>query len=226
MLELGYDMKKTRLTVAVIFALASMLRLNAQPGSLDITFNPGSSLGTVLCTALQTNGQIVIGGYFTAINGSNRHGVARLNADGSLDFSFDPGVGPNSGSGVMGLAVQPDGKILICGSFSELNNLNCAGFARLRSDGSVDTGFTNLAHGVSALALQPDNKILVAAEFSHHMKTFHKKSAQVKSKKDKARPTELEKYLATKSEAQIMAMLRRGKPEKYGDCVVIHVDKK
>jgi len=149
--------------VAVISAciLASTLLSCAQPGSLDLTFNPGSGANaTVLCMALQTNGQMVIGGYFTTFNGANRHGIVRLNADGSVDSSFDPGTFVSGGNPVNSLALQQDGKIFICnnGSF---------GFARLRADGSVDTSFTNLFVGgsVSAVDLQNDGKILVDGGF-------------------------------------------------------------
>ena len=138
--------------------------LAQQAGSLDMTFNPGSAANaTVLCMALQTNGQIVIGGYFTTFNNANRHYIALLNTDGSVDSSFDPGIGPNDA--VSALALQPDGKILICGSFSQLNNLPCYNFARLRPDGSVDTGFTNLFGSLRALGLQNDGKILVSGTY-------------------------------------------------------------
>jgi uncharacterized delta-60 repeat protein len=157
---------ETKAPLSAVAGIAACLSLlisssSAQPGSLDFTFNPGTGANaTVLSIALQTNGKIVIGGYFTTFNGANRHYVARLNTDGSVDSSFDAGIGPNGS--VNGLAVQPDGKILICGPFGELNNLPWFGFARLRTDGSVDTGFANLFDGVRALGLQNDGKILVS----------------------------------------------------------------
>ena len=100
-------MKIKRLTVAAFLGwiLASTFLSLAQTGSLDATFNPGSGPnGTVTCMALETNGQIVIGGNFTSFNGASQNHVARLNADGSLDSSFYPGVGPPAcpGSGRIG----------------------------------------------------------------------------------------------------------------------------
>ena len=57
------------------------------------------------------------------------------------------------------------------------------------------------------------------------MKAYRKQArARLKRKKSKTRPTELEKYIATKSDAQLMAMLRRGMPEKYGDFASHHFD--
>ena len=148
----------------------------AQPGSLDITFNPGSGLNypslsdpIVFCMALETNGQIVIGGRFSTFNGVNRTCVARLNADGSLDPAFDPGAGPNNN--VAALAVQPDGKVLIAGPFNYLNGLAWNYVARLRADGSADVGFATGAtnapnYYVNTVALQPDGKVLIGGQFS------------------------------------------------------------
>jgi len=159
------NMKLSKALVGLVglFTLCSSA-LAQQAGSLDMTFNPGSAANaTVLCMALQTNGQIVIGGYFTTFNDANRHYIALLNTDGSVDSSFDPGIGPNDA--VSALALQPDRKILICGSFSGLNSLPCFGFARLRADGSVDTGFTNLFGSLRALGLQNDGKVLVSGTY-------------------------------------------------------------
>ena len=66
--------------------------------------------------ALQPDGKLLIGGNFTSYNGTPRNRIARLNADGSLDASFNPGTGANSS--VYALALQPDGKLLIGGDFT------------------------------------------------------------------------------------------------------------
>jgi uncharacterized delta-60 repeat protein len=157
------------------FVLISTSIAHAQPGSLDVTFNPGSGAGGsspyIYCMALQTNGQIIIGGGFTTFNGVNRTRLARLNTNGSLDTSFDPGVGPDGS--VLALALQPDGKILIGGVFGSLNNVPWNRFARLRPDGSVDMSFDeSYAHygsvsggTVYALAVQADGKVIVGGDF-------------------------------------------------------------
>jgi uncharacterized delta-60 repeat protein len=71
-------------------------RLNSV-GSLDQSFDPGSGAGgeAVMATALQDDDRIVIAGSFTSYNDIPRKGIARLNHDGSLDTSFDPGYGAN-----------------------------------------------------------------------------------------------------------------------------------
>ena len=68
-------------------------RVNAD-GTLDTTFNStGSGAdGTIRAIAVQPDGKVLIGGDFTHFNGTPRFGVARLNTDGSVDTSFDPGT--------------------------------------------------------------------------------------------------------------------------------------
>jgi len=68
-------------------------RLNAD-GSLDTAFSTSKGSGAnaaVRAVAVQADGKVVIGGDFTKIDGVTRNYLARLNADGSLDTSFDPG---------------------------------------------------------------------------------------------------------------------------------------
>ena len=60
----------------------------------------GTRYADVNGLALQRDGKVVIAGRFTHVDGINRHGVARLNADGALDLSFNPGSGANLDYGV------------------------------------------------------------------------------------------------------------------------------
>ena len=143
-------------------------RLNAD-GSLDNSFDVGSGVGSVGMSyvnsiVIQSDGQILIGGLFTAYNGQPRNNIVRLNANGSLDESF------NDGSGVNGaltcIAVQSDGKIVIGGLFTTPRNR----IARLNADGSLDTTFLNTGTGasatVSSIAIQSDGKILIGGLFT------------------------------------------------------------
>jgi uncharacterized delta-60 repeat protein len=154
----------TSIQVTIIGLCLTQLT-QAQPGSLDVTFNTGTGANaTVFGVTLQTNGQVIACGRFTTFNSLIRHYIARLNSDGSVDPSFDPGTGPNSA--VSGLAIQPDGKVLIWGQFTFVNSLPYLGLARLRGDGSVDTGFTNLFVAIYALALQSNGRILISGNLS------------------------------------------------------------
>jgi uncharacterized delta-60 repeat protein len=117
---------------------------------------------------VQSDGKVLIGGGFTAYNGTSRGNVARLNSDGSLDTDFATGAGANNYVG--SVAVQSDGKILIGGGFTTYNNTSRGGVARLNSDGSLDTGFLATGAGangqVESVAVQSDGKILIGGRFT------------------------------------------------------------
>ena len=141
-------------------------RLNAD-GSLDTSFDPGAD-AAVYAIAVQPDGKILVGGSFTTLGGGGtgttpRNRIGRLNADGSLDTSFNPGVG---GLWVYTLAVQEDGKILVGGFFETLGGSTRYCIGRLNADGTLDTSFNPGARWhVYAIAVQPDGKILVGGQF-------------------------------------------------------------
>ncbi|GDY18897.1 hypothetical protein LBMAG56_02420 [Verrucomicrobiota bacterium] len=149
-----------------------LARLNTD-GSLDASFVPfGLSItGSVYSVAIQTDGKVLVGGQFLAAGGpglqTNMGGVVRLNADGSLDTTFFAGTGADDS--VSAVAVQPDGKVLLGGSFANVNSIGRSRIARLNADGSLDAslnvglGANNL---VTSLALQGDGKILLGGAFT------------------------------------------------------------
>jgi len=145
-----------------------LARFNAD-GSLDGSFGlviGNRDWGSVNALAVQPDGKVLVGGSFYSINGTNRPGIARLNANGSLDNSFNPGTGAN---GVSSVALQPDGKVLIGGGFTTVNGANRSGIARLNSNGSLDGSFnpgTGANGNVLSVALQPDGKVLIGGEFT------------------------------------------------------------
>jgi uncharacterized delta-60 repeat protein len=144
-------------------------RLNAD-GSLDTGFNPGTgAVNSIRSIAVQSDGKILIGGFFTSYNGTGRNRIARLNTDGSLDTGFNPGTGADNG--VSTIAVQADGKILIGGSFTSYNGTGRNRIARLNADGSLDTSFnpgTGANLNIISTALQSDGKILIGGEFTSY----------------------------------------------------------
>ena len=141
-------------------------RLNAD-GTLDASFNVNiqtsvnSGLNAVM---VQPDGKILIGGNFTAINGTARNNLARLNADGTLDASFN--LNPNSS--VTALVKQPGGKTIIGGSFTNISGTPQSRIARLNADGTLDTSFTSnfLGQGVRDIEVQADGKIIVGGSSS------------------------------------------------------------
>ena len=152
-------------------------RLNTD-GTVDPTFNPnatGPLVAQVFALALQSNGQILVGGAFSSLqpNGAaaptTRNHIARLNADGSLDNAFNP----NAVAAVTSVAVQPNGQILIGGAFTTLQPNGAANpttrnhLARLNSDGSLDGTFDPSPNGsVAAIAVQEDNKVVFGGTFN------------------------------------------------------------
>jgi hypothetical protein len=76
---------------------------------------------------------MVLGGFFTTYNGVARSLLTRINADASLDTTFDPGTGASM-SAVRALALQTDGKVLIGGAFSTYNGVSRPSIARVNGD--------------------------------------------------------------------------------------------
>jgi len=144
-----------------------LVRLNPS-GRADTSFAPGSGADAqIFAVAVQPDGKIVIGGDFTRFNLVERNRIARLNPDGSLDNTFTPGAGPNTG--IRCLSLQPDGKLLIGGVFTSVNGVARGRVARLNADGSLDMGF-NPGEGASEVvrwvAPQADGKVVVVGGFS------------------------------------------------------------
>src|SRR5580658_962517 len=87
------------------------------------------------------------------------------------------GFDPNANSIVNTIALQPDGKILMGGYFTQLhplgNPVTGAGYiARLNHDGTVDTSFTAGADNVvRTMVLQPNGQILVGGTFQNIIPT-------------------------------------------------------
>ena len=143
-------------------------RLNSD-GTLDTAFDVGLSAdGSVRAVALQSDDKLVIGGLFSAVSGEQRNSVARLNTDGTLDSTFDPGTGANGS--VYAIAVQLDGKIVIGGDFTSFDGVSRNRITRLNEDGTIDTTI-NFGTGanafVSTLVIQTDRKIILGGGFTN-----------------------------------------------------------
>ncbi|MCX6936962.1 MAG: hypothetical protein NTU80_03550 [Verrucomicrobia bacterium] len=139
-------------------------------GAIDTGFNPGTGANnTIYALVRQPDGKILIGGSFTSYNGTARNRIARLNSDGSLDPTFDPGSGADAV--VYAVLVQPDGAVLIGGSFSHYNGTARNGLVRLDRTGAQDNSFADFTgptvFSIKALALQTDGKLLVGGSYYH-----------------------------------------------------------
>jgi len=145
-------------------------------GGVDTTYSPNPN-NRVESMVMQGNGQIVISGLFTTLNpnatstsvATVRNHIARINANGTLDTTFDP----NANNDVRTLALQADGKIVIGGIFTTLMPNGATVpvtqnyLARINTDGTVDSSFSALPNAaVNALVIQPDARILVGGAFT------------------------------------------------------------
>lgn len=142
-------------------------------GTLDAAFDPNVD-GDINALAIHTDGRIVVGGKFTSVapNGGtsyNRENIARFNTDGTLDATVNLGVAGY----IFSLVIQPDGKFIVGGGFSDIlmngavtATRNC--IARFNTDGTLDTTFCpSVNNYIFSLAIQPDGKILVGGSFSN-----------------------------------------------------------
>jgi uncharacterized delta-60 repeat protein len=157
-------------------------------GSLDATFSGDGKLitdfggvDTASDVVLQPDGKILVSGSVCKDVGDRvlcDVALARYNGNGTLDTTFsgdgkqniDFSAENNASWG--GLAIQPDGKIVIAGMMWNGTNEDLAVY-RLNANGTLDTSFSadgkvNIGFGpsrydtASDLALQSDGKIIVA----------------------------------------------------------------
>jgi uncharacterized delta-60 repeat protein len=142
-----------------------IVRLNPD-GTTDNTFDAGLGFNYLPSSiAVQPDNKILVGGYFTTVNGATKTYLARLNADGSLDTTFNSTVNNT----VKSIVVLPSGKILIGGSFTAFSGVARVYLARLNADGSLDTTFsasiTSSSYGLYSILLQSDGKIMIGGNF-------------------------------------------------------------
>ncbi|MBI3882155.1 MAG: hypothetical protein HY301_19105, partial [Verrucomicrobia bacterium] len=151
-----------------------LARLNPN-GALDAAFvgNLGTGFtGSVRALALQSDGRILVGGLFTNFNGAVVGRLVRLQANGTVDAGFAPNNSFAAGGdgSVLGLALQPDGKLIVVGDFSKFSSVTRNRITRLKEDGTVDPtinfglGANNfVAAGVVQIT---DGRIIVAGGFT------------------------------------------------------------
>src|SRR6516165_2301959 len=150
--------------------------------ALDPTFSSDGRLqdarvrGDLRAVAVQADGKVVAAGS-TLVSGGTAAVVARYNADGTPDRTFDGDglvvldFGRHRGSAAA-VAVQADGKVVIAGSDGG-DGLHVARFnvngsldRTFDGDGQAFTSFGGLGVSATALAVQADGKLVVAGTWS------------------------------------------------------------
>lgn len=138
-------------------------------GALDPTLNI-TTYSWVESVAVQQDGKILIGGFFTSIYGQTRNRLARLNLNGTLDASFNPNVEytPPNGGNMTAIFVQSDKKIILGGRFLSVGGIARNGLARIYPDGSVDaTTSVGFSNGIPFTILpQANGKTLIGGNFT------------------------------------------------------------
>ncbi|EEF63217.1 Calx-beta domain-containing protein [Pedosphaera parvula] len=187
MFQYPASLGETRFTVILTNIVNGVL---INPGTITVSLRPpgncdnnyladvmdGLGGGGISSLEVQPDGTMLVGGLFTSIGrGKGEISPAvghfgRLLADGSRDYTFDSGIGATEPfSGVETIRRQPNGKILLGGSFHNLNNLVPAmpNLARVNANGSLDTTFhpPSFDGPVHRLVVQPDGRIVVAGGF-------------------------------------------------------------
>jgi uncharacterized delta-60 repeat protein len=137
----------------------------------DINANSVGSLPNLYFTAIQSDGSIIIGGYFTSSKATPRLSLARIKPDGNIDESYDPRP---SSSAFMIEDVQPvpANKLLVAGRFTYVNGeFAPGGIVRLNADGSTDHTFDvssiddwGLGY-IKTIGRYADGKILLGGSF-------------------------------------------------------------
>ena len=149
--------------IALTALVAASPAASAAPGDLDPAFSDdgfdiraiGGNAGAA-DVAIQPDGKIVVAGRFVPADGSAARMVAlRYLPDGELDPNFGSGGqaevpfasgASGYGTSANGVALQPDGKIVLVGSTNMGTDGNSSGppnfaFARLLPSGALDTSF-------------------------------------------------------------------------------------
>lgn len=163
-------------------ARKKVVRLNTD-GSVDLTFNAGGGNfdGMILTIKTQTDGKIICGGIFNQFNGSTKNNLVRLNANGTLDTTFNIGtgfsyyinMGTQQSSYVNDIEILTDNKIIVGGYFNRYNNALQKGIILLNSNGTKDTSFligtgTDEIDVVRKIYVNPINgKIYLAGSISN-----------------------------------------------------------
>ncbi len=125
-------------------------------------------VGGIYRTALLSDGKILIVGNFAFVNGVERPGIARLLPTGQLDATFNPASAflPQL---IYNVATQADGKLILVGDFSVVENTARRRIVRITPDGQTDTTF-DTGYGpnqaVREVAVMPNGKIVVAGDFT------------------------------------------------------------
>jgi len=141
----------------------NIVKINGNTAAIDTSFNYGTGTnGAVNKIRIQQDDKIIVVGAFTTYSGSTANRIVRLNTDGTIDPTYNTGVGFNATVGFTQL--QSDGKLIAIGSFTSYSGSAINRIVRLNTDGTIDTSFnvgTGLSNIPTQFIIQTDGKIVV-----------------------------------------------------------------
>jgi len=167
-----YDDKAYDLT-----RMRQLVRVDME-GAMDSTFHynkttrqsEAAANGAINDAMMQSNGQLILVGNFTSFNGTPANRIVRLNLDGSVDNSFNVGVGADGD--VYSIRYnEKNQQIVISGAFTTFNGKAAAGINLLDKNGANVSSFVpqGITGGIASFAGQLDNgRIIVAGSFNRY----------------------------------------------------------
>ncbi|WP_183906784.1 T9SS type A sorting domain-containing protein [Rufibacter immobilis] len=164
-----------------------IIRMNSN-GSIDSSFKVNQPYdGYVYSISLQKDGKFIVGGNFSRPSTTAMLNINRLNQDGSIDPSFNPGISFTSRfihrtASVFSTAIQPDGKIIAGGEFGKYNGVSRTNLVRIQPDGQLDDSFkvgSCFTHSrdqspffsgsnIRNVLIQGDRKLIISGLFTHY----------------------------------------------------------
>jgi uncharacterized delta-60 repeat protein len=167
--------KKTACFLLTLFIFS--FQSFAQNGAVDLAFSRETGPnGAVLSSAVQPDGKIILGGTFEGYASMSSPRLVRINSDGTRDNTFSlPGSfsgGNWIGALIEAIVVQPDGKILVGGEFTNFAGQAVNRLVRLNSNGSIDNSFiasNQIDDRIFALELLPTGQIMVGGLFTSNL---------------------------------------------------------
>lgn len=162
----------------------SIIRLNTN-GSIDPTFNAGTGAemqdvngpGKINSISFQSNGKILIGGYFQSFNGVAHHSICRLFPNGSLDSTYSLTLSSGLLYEVSSICIRPDNEAFVGGQFFGVTSLGdtIKNLVLLDTTGTVDTAFNHKDKYLSkifTIQTQTNGKILAGGYHGVFSKSF------------------------------------------------------
>ena len=154
----------------------NLAKLNLADGTLDQTWNPSAD-SDVQALTLDGNGYLFAGGKFQNAGGASHPYIAKINVvnQGEVDPVWNPAIaGTTYDTGVLALALDPSGSLLVGGRFDAVGGVPHANLAKvsLTDTGGVEAAsHPQIARGfytaaVQALAVPSNDTLIIGGQLA------------------------------------------------------------